>query len=196
MTPTLLFAVVVIRPSSALPFLPVPSLLKLRCPASPSKSASCPPPKLYQEQNGLGRGSITMHQSPLPASKAARQQGNHSHDARAPNLTPSDHTDTKPYANQPTVITTERAAAGPCQRPGHRARRSEQCVIRKVAARAANFTESRVPRQDRNLYPFPTNDRRVLKTRQPSPIVITRHEQGRRGCRLTSRLTLPSFFSV
>lgn len=73
MAPTLLFAVLVIRPSSALPFLPLPSLLKLRCPASPSKSASCPPTKLYQEQNGLGRGSITMHQSPLPASKAARQ---------------------------------------------------------------------------------------------------------------------------
>lgn len=190
MTPTLLFAVVVIRPSSALPFLPLPSLHKLRCPASPSKSASCPPTKLYQEQNGLGRGSITMHQSPLPASKAARQPQPR---CSGPQLDPTDYTDTKPYANQPTVITTERAAAGPCQRPGHRARRSEQCVIRKVAARAANFTETRVPRQDRNLYPFPTNDRRVLKTRQPSPTVITRHEQGRRGCRLTSRLTLPSF---
>lgn len=167
MPPTLRLAVAVIRPSSALRFLPVPSLLKLRWPASPSQSASCPPPNYTKNRMGWEEHQsrcISHHFQP------ARQQGNHRHDARAPNLTPADYTDTKPYANQPTVITAERAAAGPCQRPGHRAHRSEQCVVRKGAARAANFTETRAPRQDRNLYPFPTNDRRVLKPGNQAPL--------------------------
>lgn len=165
MTPTFPLALVVTWPSSTLSS-PHPACSSL--PPHHHQVGVMPPTEPYQEQNELGKRikprCINHHLH------SARQQGNHSHDAWVPHCDPH-----RPHRLQAIckVITTKRAAVGPCHRPGHRARRcirSEQCVIREVAARAASFTETRVPRQGRNLYPLPTNKRSVLKIRQPSPL--------------------------